>query len=208
MAIRLLPRDERFFELFSSLAQYGVDGARPLAELLARRDAGRWQLVETIKGLESAADEVNRELIERLDRSFITPMDREDIHQLASKLDDIIDHIDGTASRVRIFRAEETPDGAVLIAEVIHRIGLEVVRAVRALEDSHHAEVLAACREVRNLEKQGDDLYQEWLGKLFENGADPLTVIKWKELYDILEATLDVAEDAAGVLESVTIKNA
>src|SRR5690606_11856712 len=142
------------------------------------------------------------------DRSFITPMDREDIHQLASKLDDIMDHIDGTASRVRIFRAEETPDGAVLIAEVIHRIGLEVVRAVRALENSQHAEVLLACREVRTLEKQGDDLYQEWLGKLFENGADPLTVIKWKELYDILEATLDVAEDAAGVLESVTIKNA
>jgi predicted phosphate transport protein (TIGR00153 family) len=207
MPIRLLPRDERFFELFTSLAQHSVDGARHLAELLTRRDPDRWQLVETIKGLERAADEVTLELVTRLDRSFITPFDREDIHLLASKLDDIIDHIDGTASRVRIFRAEETPDGAVLIAEVIHRMVLEVVKAVRALEADRAADVLTACREIRKLEEEGDALYQEWLGKLFTNGAEPLTVIKWKELYDILEATLDVAEDAAGVLEQVTLKH-
>ncbi len=207
MPIRLLPRDERFFELFSALADHSVDGARHLAELLTRRDPDRWQLVETIKGLERAADDVNRELIARLDRSFITPFDREDIHALAARLDDIIDHIDGTAARVRIFRAEETPDGAVLIAEVIHRITLEVARAVRALEDGPPAAVLGACAEVRRLEEEGDALYHEWLGRLFVNGADPLTVIKWKELYDILEHTVDVAEDAAGVLESVTLKH-
>lgn len=207
MAIRLLPRDERFFELFTSLAEHSVDGARHLAELLTRRDPDRWQLVETIKGLERAADDVTREIVARLDRSFITPFDREDIHLLATRLDDIIDHIDGTASRVRIFRAEETPNGAVLIAEVIHRMVLEVVKAVRALEADRSSEVLAACREIRSLEEEGDTLYQEWLGQLFENGAEPLTVIKWKELYDILEATLDVAEDAAGVLEQVTLKH-
>ncbi len=207
MPIRLLPRDERFFELFTTLAEHGADGARHLAELLTRRDPGRWQLVQTIKGLEHAADDVNRELIARLDRSFITPFDREDIHALASRLDDIIDHIDGTAARVRIFRAEETPDGAVLIAEVIHRMVQQVVRAVRALEDGPPSAVLDACAEIRRLEEEGDELYHEWLGRLFENGTDPLTVIKWKELYDILEHTLDVAEDAAGVLESVTLKH-
>jgi len=208
MAIRLLPRDERFFELFTSLAEYSVDAARHLSELLTRRDPDRWQLVETIKGLERAADDVNRELVARLDRSFITPLDREDIHSLATRLDDIIDHIDGVAARVRIFRAGDTPDGAVLIAEVVHRMVLEVVRAVKALEEERHAEVLASCRTIRKLEEEGDSLYQEWLGRLFDNGADPLTVIKWKELYDILEATLDVAEDAAGVLEQVTLKHA
>ena len=207
MAIRLLPRDERFFELFTSLAEYSVDAARHLSELLTRRDPDRWQLVETIKGLERAADDVNRELVARLDRSFITPLDREDIHSLATRLDDIIDHIDGVAARVRIFRAGDTPDGAVLIAEVVHRMVLEVVRAVKALEDERHAEVLASCSTIRKLEEEGDALYQEWLSRLFDNGADPLTVIKWKELYDILEATLDVAEDAAGVLEQVTLKH-
>ncbi len=208
MALRLLPRDERFFELFTALAEHSVAGARHLAELLTRRDPERWQLVQTIRGLEEAADDVNREIVARLDRSFITPFDREDIHALASRLDDIIDHIDGTASRVRIFRAEQTPDGAVLIAEVVHRMVQQVMRAVRALEAGPGAEVLAACREIRQLEEEGDLLYQEWLGRLFDNGTDPLTVIKWKELYDILEATLDVAEDAASVLESVTLKHA
>jgi predicted phosphate transport protein (TIGR00153 family) len=207
MAIRLLPRDERFFELFNALAQHAVDGARHLAELFTRRDPQRWQLVQTISGLERAADDVTRELVERLDRSFITPFDREDIHLLASKLDDIIDHIDGTASRLRIFKAEDVPDGAVLITEVIHRMTLEVLRATRSLEEGPPSAVLLACREIKQLEEEGDHLYQEWLGRLFENGADALSVIKWKELYDILENTLDVAEDAANVLESVTLKH-
>lgn len=203
----MMPRDERFFELFTALAEHSLAGARLLAELLTRRDPERWQLVETIKGIEREADDINRELIARLDRSFITPFDREDIHELAGKLDDIIDHIDGTASRVRIFRAEETPDGAVLLAEVVRRMVVEVVRAVRALEEGPPSEVLAACARIKTLEEEGDELYQKWLGKLFDNGSDPLTVIKWKELYDILEATLDVAEDAANVLESVTLKH-
>jgi predicted phosphate transport protein (TIGR00153 family) len=207
MALRLLPRDERFFELFTALAQHSVDGARHLAELFTRRDPQRWQLVETISGLERAADAVTHEIVDRLDRSFITPFDREDIHLLASKLDDIIDHIDGTASRVQIFKAEDAPDGAVLIAEVIHRMTLEVLAATRSLEAGPPSAVLLACREIKQLEEEGDKLYQEWLGKLFENGADALSVIKWKELYDILENTLDVAEDAANVLESVTIKH-
>ncbi len=208
MKFRLLPRDERFFELFIALAQHGVDGSRILAQLFSRRDADRWQLVETIKGLEHAADDVTHELINRIDRSFITPFDREDIHLLASRLDDIIDHIDGVASRVKIFRADAVPDGAVLIAEVIHRMTMEVLRAVRALESGPPAEVLASCREIKRLEEEGDSLYHAWLGRLFDNGTDPLTVIKWKDLYDILESTLDIAEDAANVLESVTLKHA
>src|SRR5690606_41777696 len=101
MAIRLLPRDERFFELFTSLAEYSVDAARHLSELLTRRDPDRWQLVGTMQGLERAADDASRELVARLDRSFITPLDREHIHSLATRLDDIITHIDGVDASVR-----------------------------------------------------------------------------------------------------------
>ncbi len=207
MAIRLLPRDERFFELFARLAQHSVDAARHLVELFSRRDDDRWQLVDTIKGLERAADGVTHELITRLDRSFITPFDREDIHLLSQKLDDIIDHIDGTASRSRIFHTTDVPEGAVLLAEVIHRMAGEVLRATQRLEKGPPADVLLSCREIKRLEEEGDALYQRWLGQLFEGGHDALTVLKWKELYDILEQTLDVAEDAANVLESVTIKH-
>jgi predicted phosphate transport protein (TIGR00153 family) len=207
MVIRLLPRDERFFELFTELATKAVDAARNLMELFARHGDDRWATAEVIKGLEHEADEITHAIVSRLDRTFITPFDREDIHELASKLDDVVDRIDATARRSRIFRVTEVPEGALLLAEVVHRCAVEVLRAIEALEKGPPATMLASCREIKRLEEEGDAVYHHWLGKLFEDQTDPLTVIKWKELYDTLEKTLDSAEDAANVLESVTIKH-
>jgi predicted phosphate transport protein (TIGR00153 family) len=207
MAIRLLPRDERFFELFTKLATTTVEAARRLIELFTEQGEARWAAVELIKVLEHEADETTHAIVTRLDRSFITPFDREDIHELASRLDDVIDRIDAVARRSRIFRIDEVPEGALLLSEVVHRAAVEVLRAVEALEKGPPATVLAACRDIKRLEEEGDALYHEWLGRLFEPSADPLMVIKWKELYDTLEKTLDSAEDAANVLESVTIKH-
>jgi predicted phosphate transport protein (TIGR00153 family) len=207
MAIRLLPRDERFFELFTKLATTTVEAARRLIELFTEQGEARWAAVELIKALEHEADETTHAIVTRLDRSFITPFDREDIHELASRLDDVIDRIDSVARRSRIFRIDEVPEGALILAEVVHRATVEVLRAVEALEKGPPATVLAACRDIKRLEEEGDALYHEWLGRMFEPGADPLMVIKWKELYDTLEKTLDSAEDAANVLESVTIKH-
>ncbi|MBK7596557.1 MAG: DUF47 domain-containing protein [Gemmatimonadetes bacterium] len=207
MAIRLLPRDERFFELFTKLATTTVEASRRLIELFTEQGEARWAAVELIKALEHEADETTHAIVTRLDRSFITPFDREDIHELASRLDDVIDRIDSVARRSRIFRIDEVPEGALLLSEVVHRAAVEVLRAVEALEKGPPSTVLAACRDIKRLEEEGDALYHEWLGRLFEPGADPLMVIKWKELYDTLEKTLDSAEDAANVLESVTIKH-
>ena len=207
MALRLLPRDEKFFELFCQLATKSVDCSRHLSDLLSRRDPQRWLVVETIKGLEHEADEVTHSIVNRLDRSFITPFDREDIHMLASRLDDVVDHIDQCARRARIFRINDVPEGAVLLCEVVHRATVELLRAVNHLEKGPPATVLDACRVIKGLEDEGDGLYHEWLGRLFEESHDPISVIKWKEMYDTLEKTLDSAEDAANVLESVTIKH-
>ncbi len=207
MAIRLLPRDERFFELFTTLATKTVEASRRLIELFTEQGDQRWAAVELIKALEHEADETTHAIVTRLDRSFITPFDREDIHELASRLDDVIDRIDSVARRSRIFRIDEVPEGALILSEVVHRATVEVLRAVEALEKGPPATVLGACRDIKRLEEEGDALYHEWLGRLFEPGADPLMVIKWKELYDTLEKTLDSAEDAANVLESVTIKH-
>lgn len=207
MVLRFLPRDERFFELFADLATASVDASRHLADLLARRDGDRWTLVDEIKSLEHSADEVTRAIVKRLDRSFITPFDREDIHLLASRLDDVIDRMDSCARRVKIFRIVEVPDGAVKISEVIHRASIELLRAVNAMEKGPPVTVLDACRVIKGLETEGDALYHEWLGRLFEEETDPITIIKWKELYDTLEKTLDSAEYAANVLESVSIKH-
>jgi predicted phosphate transport protein (TIGR00153 family) len=207
MALRLLPRDERFFELFTALATTTVEAARRLIQLFSEQGEARWSAVELIKALEHEADETTHAIVTRLDRSFITPFDREDIHELASRLDDVIDRIDSVARRSRIFRIDAVPEGALILAEVVHRASVEVLRAVEALEKGPPATVLAACRDIKRLEEEGDAIYHEWLGRLFEPGADPLTVIKWKELYDTLEKTLDSAEDVANVLESVTIKH-
>ena len=206
--MRLLPRDEKFFDLFSAVATFTVEAARLLQELLRADAPRRGAIVDQIKRLEHQADQVTHEVVTRLDRVFITPLDREDIHLLASRLDDVIDLIDGTARRLLMFRAGKAPEGAVLIADVIGKAVTELQVAVRALEKNKGGTVLAACVQVKRMEEEGDSLYHEWLGRLFEGEPSPLDVIKWKEIYDNLEKTLDFIEDAANVLESISIKHA
>jgi predicted phosphate transport protein (TIGR00153 family) len=206
--MRLLPRDEKFFDMFSAVAALTVESAALLQELLRAEAPRRTAIVDQIKRLEHQADQVTREVVTRLDRVFITPLDREDIHLLASRLDDVIDLIDGTARRLQMFRAGKAPEGAVLIADVIGRAVAQLQVGVRALEKNKAGTVLEACVQVKRLEEEGDSLYHEWLGRLFEGDPDPLNVIKWKEIYDNLEKTLDDIEDAANVLESISIKHA
>jgi hypothetical protein len=208
MALRLLPRDERFFDLFAKVATISVEAAGCLRQLFATADTGRRaELVDQIKRLEHDADELTHAVVARLDRSFITPLDREDIHLLASRLDDIVDLVDGIARRSQIFRIGVAPEGAILLAEVIQRAAQRLLEAVQVLDRGRVLTVFDACREVKRLEEEGDALYHQWLGRLFEEERNPLDVIKWKEIYDTLERTLDSAEDVANVLESVSIKH-
>jgi uncharacterized protein Yka (UPF0111/DUF47 family) len=204
--VRLLPRDERFFDLFIAVAERSVEAAGLLEELLKAPAERRNFLAESIKRLEHECDQITHEVITRLDRTFITPLDREDIHELASGLDDVVDLIDGLARRSQIFHIGEAPPGAILLANVIQRACEQMVTAVRGLSKNNGA-VLPACIAVKRLEEEGDSLYHEWLGRVFEGSPDPLQVIKWKEVYDNLEKTLDCCEDAANVLESISIKH-
>ncbi len=205
--MRLLPRDERFFELFTSVATLNVEAARTLRELFKAPPEKRTYLVETIKRLEHQADQVTHELVTRLDRSFITPLDREDIHLLASRLDDVLDRIDGTARRSAIFRVEKPPEGILVLADVIARATEQLLEAVKVLENAKPGVVVKACVEVKRLEEEGDSAYSEWLGRLFDEERDPIALVKWKEIYDTMEKTLDQAEDVANVLESIAIKH-
>lgn len=205
--MRLLPRNDVFFELFTEAATVMVDSAGLLRDLLAAPPEKRQAIAEAIKRLERQADDITHSVVTRLDRSFITPLDREDIHILASRLDDVIDRIDGIARRSQIFRLGPAPEGAVAMADVIQRAAAQLLSAVKVLSDGKARVVHGACREVKRLEEEGDALYHHWLARLFDDGADPLHVVKWKEIYDTLEKTLDAAEDAANVLESVAIKH-
>jgi uncharacterized protein len=206
--MRLLPRDEKFFDLFTSVASLSVQAAKLQLDLLRADPIRRHAIVDAIKRLEHQADEITHEVVTRLDRVFITPLDREDIHLLASRLDDVVDLIDGAAHRVEMYHAGTAPPGAILLAEVVVRATQALLVAVQSLEKNKNRTVLDACEQVKRLEEEGDSIYHEWVAKLFEGSPDPLDVIKWKEIYDTMENTLDHMEDVGNVLESISIKHA
>ncbi len=204
--MRLLPREEEFFDLFVEVANRNVEAARYLRELFDAAPERRNPHVEAIKRLEHEADQVTHEVVNRLDRTFITPLDREDIHQLASDLDDVMDAIDGTARRAQIFRLGVAPAGVKQLTQVVERMTKVLAEGVGRLKQGD--DVMRFCVEAKKLEEEGDALYHDALGQLFERERDALEVIKWKEIYDNLEQTLDEAEDVANVLESITLKHA
>lgn len=204
--MRLLPRAEEFFDLFVAVAQRNKEAAQQLHDLFEASPDRRRPLVDAIKRLEHEADQITHEVVNRLDRTFITPLDREDIHTLASDLDDVMDAMDGTARRTQIFRVGVAPAGVKLLTEVIQRMVACLAEAVGRLKKGD--DVMRYCIEAKRLEEEGDAIYQEALGRLFETERDALEVIKWKEIYDTLELTLDQAEDVANVIESITLKHA
>src|SRR5881296_3627390 len=204
--VRLLPREEEFFDLFVEVATRNKEAAQQLRELFEAPPERRTPRVEAIKRLEHEADQITHENVNRLDRTFITPLDREDIHELASDLDAVMDAMDGTARRSQIFRLGLAPQGVQQLTEVIERMVTVLGEGVGRLKKGD--DVMRDCNEAKQLEEEGDAIYHESLGQLFEKERDALEVIKWKEIYDTLEMTLDQGEDVANVLESITLKHA
>jgi uncharacterized protein len=204
--VRLLPREEEFFTLFVEVANRNKEAVEHLRQLFQASPDRRTPHVEAIKRLEHEADQVTHEVVNRLDRTFITPLDREDIHQLASDLDDVMDVMDGTARRAQIFRLGESPQGVLRLLDVLKKMMTALSEAVNRLKKGD--DVMRYCIEAKQLEEEGDAIYHEALGQLFEKERDAIELIKWKEIYDNLEGTLDQAEDVANVVESITIKHA
>jgi len=205
VAFRFMPREEEFFDLFVEVSKRISESAARLRELFDAPAERRTPIVEAIKRLEHECDQVTHEVVNRLDRTFITPLDREDIHQLASGLDDVMDMIDGTARRAQIFHLGAAPQGVIRLAEVISRMTAVLGEAVSRLKKGD--DVMKYCVEAKSLEEEGDSIYHESLGQLFEKEKDAIELVKWKEIYDNLEGTLDEAEDVANVVESITLKH-
>ena len=200
----LIPRDEKFFDLFEALARRLCE----CADLVHRMFSDPHSLdqhVAAIKELEHQADQLTHDVIDRIDRSFVTPIDREDIHLLASRLDDVIDLLDGTARRAQMFHIRETREPAIRLSQVLQQAGAAIEAAVK---DMKRPKVVAErARELKRLEEEGDAIYHAAVGDLFRGTPDPLDVIKWKDVYERLEDALDQCEDVANVLESISIKN-
>lgn len=204
--MRLLPREEGFFDLFAQVAELNKEAAKHLRELFLAPPERRAPIVDAIKRLEHEADQATHEVVNRLDRTFITPLDREDIHKLAADLDDVMDLMDGIARRAQIFRVGVAPAGIHLLTDVIQRMVAVLADGVPRLKTGD--DIMRCCIEAKRLEEEGDTVYHASLGELFEKERDALEVIKWKEMYDLLEQTLDQAEDVANVLESIQLKQA
>jgi uncharacterized protein Yka (UPF0111/DUF47 family) len=201
---RLIPREEKFFADFITLADRIVSGATLLERMLAS-DPPAWDTALQIKQVESECDALTHNIIQRLNSTFVTPIDREDIHGLAKSLDDVMDAIDAAAAVTRRYRMAQLRYGARELASLTWQSTMQVKVAVEALE--RKKEVHAVAVEVNRLENAADDIHDEALRRLFEEEKDAITVIKWKEVLDLLEEATDRCEDCANVLESVVVKH-
>ena len=202
---RLIPREERFFEDFVAMAEELRGGARLLKQMLAvdPPDAAK---ADAIKDVEHICDGRTRAIIDRLNRTFVTPLDREDIHALAISLDDVMDAIDAAAAVTRLYKIKQVRPGARRLTEIISDSTDRLAEALAVLEKGEHVRELAA--RVDQLEREADRVHQDAIVALFDDERDPIVVIKWKEILDFLEAATDRCEDVANLLEGVIVKHA
>ena len=205
MLARLIPRDEQFFDLFDQLTAHLVTTARMLVALFdePHRVADH---VRAIKDVEHKADVLTLSINQRIDKSFITPIDREDIHMLASRLDDVIDLLDGTARRFEMLHITETKPPARELARVLVQAAQHIQTGVASIRKSKIVRDETA--EIKRLEEEGDAIYHAAVGALFSGRPEPLDVMKWKEMYDTLERATDSCMAVAQVLQSISLKNA
>src|SRR5262245_53517032 len=204
MAFRLIPREEKFYDDFQALADELKKGAR-LLEAMVAADRPIWDKAEEIKEVEHKCDFLTHEIIQRLNRTFVTPIDREDIHALARSLDDVMDAIDASAALVRLYRLDAVRFGARELAHVITLSTDQVRLALDSMEK--HSGIIPHAVEINRLENEADRIHQNAVSRLFDEERDPIIVMKWKETLDFLEAATDRCEDVANVLEGVVVKH-
>ena len=205
----LLPKETSFFDLFDKQADYAIQAATHFVKMVADYKVDEPE-VGIMKEIEHRGDEVSRQIMDQLNKTFITPFDREDIHDLAKELDDIIDMLYTITKRLRVYKILSMERNLTEFARVIEMSVKGVSRAVKGLRDRKQSkEILKACIEVNNLENLGDKMRDDMLGELFEKYAkDPVAVIKWKDIYQDAETVLDVCEDVVHVIESILVKHA
>jgi len=200
----LFPRDHRFYDELIMVSAELQRGAGLLEAMLAK-DPPRWDKADEIKEVEHKCDVLTHQIMQRLNSTFVTPIDREDIHELAKSLDDVMDAIDASAVVVRLYRIHRVRFGARELARIITDCVEELRLAVEALE--RRRDVTERAIELNRLENEADRVHHEALSRLFDEERDPIAIIKWKEILDFLEAATDRCEDVANVLESVVVKH-
>src|SRR5262245_22618868 len=203
---KLFPREVRFYDLFEQQSQHILRAAGLLNDLVHNFTDARAKL-HAINEVEHQGDQITHEIVRRLNTTFITPLDREDIHALASRLDDVLDYMEAAAERLVVYRIKEPTSASRAMATVIVDIAQATDRAIRCLrtmDPGFHEQAV----EVNRLENRADSLLRDSLAELFEQQADPIEVIKWKEIYETMEVVTDRCEDVANVIEGIILKMA
>lgn len=203
--LKLIPQKREFFDLYNFAAENIVAIADRLVELLERYPEGAADLAGKVKELEHEGDRLTHELVDLLNRNFVTPFDRDDMYRLAGALDDICDHIDEAAGRIVSYGVEEIRLQAREQAQVIRRSAGKLADAVALLDGFQDSRAHLA--ELRELEDVGDRILHDSISSLFMARADPLDVIRWKDIHESLEEAMDACESAADVLEAIVVKN-
>lgn len=207
MLEKLMPKSDEFFDDFDAQCAVTVEGARMLHALLSdyRDVAAR---VQALKDVEHKGDEVTHTAFNRLHKQFITPFDRTQIHSLLSRIDDVLDLTNAAASRLHYYEIQSSLPDATELARLLVLCTEKVREVVAALRHIKKPDqILAGCKDIKRLETQADEALRAGVGRLFKSGADPLTVIKWKEIYDFIETATDKCNDVANVIEGVVLEH-
>ncbi|PYP87562.1 MAG: DUF47 domain-containing protein [Blastocatellia bacterium AA13] len=202
--MRLIPRDDKYFNMLNQLASRVKEGGEVFVQLF-QDYPNRSSYADKIKAIEVACDELSARITQKLNTSFITPIDREDIYLLTTELDDVIDMINGLARRMLIYDVTKPRNDAIQIADVLANATVEIERAFTMLE--HRENFKEQLQAIGALEKQADQLYSEAVSRLFKEEKDPIEVIKWVSIYESLENSVDRCKDVAEALEAVVVKN-
>lgn len=206
--MRLIPREEKFFDLFEELAEKIDEGARLFLDMLNNYESFEPRLVK-LKEIEHEADLITHRTYEKMHKTFLTPLDREDIYALVNKMDSILDMTEASAIRMSLYRikqpAEELIEQAKLLTEATQR----VKTIVHGLRDMKNAPlILKNCVEINTIENAADSILRTTMARLFERETDPFELIKWKEIFERFEEALDVCEDVSNIVEGIVLKNA
>ena len=205
MRLPFIPREEKFFDFFVEDAQNVLAGARMLEEMFRSYDQ-RERIASQLRDLERKGDGISHDIGQKLEKTFVTPFDREDIHQLISRLDDVLDFIEEVADTCILYKIEEPSGPALAQAEIIVKQTEEIVRALEKLKGFKG--VGPHWIEIHRLENEGDRVVRQAMADLFTNGVDAVEIIRWKDLYALLEDTIDSCEDVANVIERIVVKHA
>jgi uncharacterized protein len=206
--MRLFPRNENFFDYFEELANKIEEGGRLFLQMTETHDYTEAKITK-LKDLEHEADAITHRTYERMHKTFLTPLDREDIYALVNKMDSILDMIEATAVRIYLYKVKKPDDEIIKQAKILNEAIIKVKAVIHALRDMKNAKmILEACVEINTLENTGDVVLRTIIADLFVKEKDAIELLKWKEIFERIEEAIDVCEDVSNIVEGIVLKHA